>query len=177
MGIAEHLPRGVDDVIVRRLTHRDADAFATGTADAAVRQHAHLPLTDYTPEIVREQIDGVIDDGLHSDSLAVLAIADASSDRFLGSIVLFDFRGERAEVGFWLAPWARGRAAAVRALGAVIHIAAGSGLSVLEARTTPDNAASQRVLEAAGFVAVGQPYEGVAPSGATVTVLAYERSL
>lgn len=177
MGIAEHLPRGVDDVIVRQLAHRDAEPFALGTTDQAVRQYAHLPLTDYTPEIVREQIDGVILEGLHSNSLAVLAIADAASDQFLGSIVLFDFRDDRAEVGFWLAPSARGRAAAVRALAAITQVAAESGLSRLEARTVPDNAASRRVLEAAGFARVGQPYEGVAPSGATVTVLAYERLL
>src|SRR5690606_24256669 len=109
------------------------------------------PLANYTPEIVREQIDGVIAQGLADGSLAVLAIADEESDRFLGSVVLFDPHEDRAEVGFWLTPEARGRGAAAAAVRAVGSLAAKAGLSWLEARTSPENVASRRVLEACGF--------------------------
>ena len=114
--IDAQLPSAEGDVLVRRLTYADAEPFAAGTEDAAVREFAHLPLPEYTPRVVRDQIDGVIADGLADGSLAVLAIADASSNQFLGSIVLFDIHDGRAEVGFWLTPQARGRGAARNAL-------------------------------------------------------------
>ncbi|MEE2059549.1 GNAT family N-acetyltransferase [Rhodococcus artemisiae] len=159
------------------LQHGDARAFAAGTEDEDVRLYGHLPLSDYTPAIVEEQIDGVIADGLEDGSLAVLAIADRSSDDLLGSIVLFDVRGERAEVGFWLAPLARGRGVARKSLAAIVRVAAEAGLSVLDARTVPENEASRRVLEAAGFERRGDARTGTSPSGAAVTALAFERSV
>lgn len=177
MKIADGLPCGEGDVIVRRLGHGDAEAFAAGTRDAAVRQHGHLPLSEYSAEIVREQIDGVISQGLNDGSLAVLGIADAPSDRFLGSIVLFDFREDRAEVGFWLTPEARGRGVAQKALRAVARVAAHAGLTHLDAWTVQENEGSRRVLEGVGFVQTGAPGEHVAPSGEKVTGLTFERSV
>jgi len=165
------------DVRVRPLKYEDATAFAEGTRDEAVRRFGHLPLSEYTPEVVREQIDGVIAAGLADGSLAVLAVADAQSDGFLGSIVLFDVREDRAEVGFWLAPWARGRGAAQQALRATARMAAHIGLSLLVARTAPENEGSRRVLEGAGFRQVGPPRTETVPSGEVVTVLSFERPL
>jgi len=173
--IIDELPCTAGDVCVRRIGYDDADPFARGTDDDAVRRYGHLPVSKYTPEIVREQIDGVIEQGLADGSLAVLAIADAESDEFLGSIVLFDVRGDRAEVGFWLAPWARGRGAAQHALHALGGAAAASGLAVLEARTIVDNVGSQKVLQAAGFAQVGEPASSTAPSGDRVLSLLFER--
>ncbi|MGV0717560.1 GNAT family N-acetyltransferase [Mycolicibacterium sp. XJ662] len=175
--LADRLPRTEGDVTVRRLRHDDAQAFAAGTQDPAVRRYGHLPLAEYSPQTVREQIDGVIADGLADGSLAVLAIADASSDEFLGSIVLFDIGETDAEVGFWLCPQARGRSAARQALAAAARVAADNGLTHLTARTVPENAGSRRVLEGAGFVQQGEPEPQVTPSGETATVLTFSRSL
>ncbi|MGV0642320.1 GNAT family N-acetyltransferase [Mycolicibacterium sp. XJ879] len=175
--LADRLPSAEGDVTVRRLRHDDAQAFAAGTRDPAVRRYGHLPLPHYSPRIVREQIDGVIADGLADGSLAVLAIADASADEFLGSIVLFDIGETRAEVGFWLCPEARGRGAAQQALAAVARIAAGAGLTHLTARTVPENAGSRRVLEGAGFVQKGEPEPQVTPSGEAAIVMTFTRAL
>lgn len=175
MTLSDLLPVVEGDVRVRRLRHGDAEAFARGTRDPAVQRYGHLPLPDYTPQVVREQIDGVIAQGLEEDVLAVLAVADAESDDFLGSVVLFDLHDDRAEVGFWLAPQARGRGAAVRALRAVARMAADRGLSFLDARTAPDNEGSRRVLAAAGFTSTGEPREEETPSGEVTTVLRFER--
>ncbi|WP_418767868.1 GNAT family N-acetyltransferase [Mycobacterium neumannii] len=65
----------------------------------------------------------------------MLAIADAWSDDFLGSTVLFDIHESDAEVGFWLAPQGRGRGAARQGLSAVAGLATEAGLTRLTART------------------------------------------
>ncbi|VEG39194.1 N-acetyltransferase GCN5 [Mycolicibacterium flavescens] len=174
MRIADRLPRGEGNVTVRRLRHGDAHAFAAGTDDDAVRRFAHLPLREYSAEIVREQIDGVIARGLADDTLAVLAIADAWSDGFLGSIVLFDIHEFDAEVGFWLAPQGRGRGAARQGLSAVVGLATEAGLTRLTARTAPKNDGSRRVLEGVGFVLADGPRDEVTPSGEAMTVVTYE---
>lgn len=177
MTVSAHLPIGAGDIAIRRLRHEDAEAFALGTEDPAVREYGHLPLSEYTPEIVRDQIDGIIAEGLADGSLAVLAIADAESDRFLGSLVLFDFRDDRAEVGFWLTKESRGRGAAAKALDAAAALAAKAGLDLLEARTSPRNEASRRVLERAGFRQLGEAVEERTPSGSVVPVLRFERAV
>ncbi|MFI6869898.1 GNAT family N-acetyltransferase [Nocardia sp. NPDC050406] len=176
MDISGALPCVEGGVRVRRLEYRDVQAFADGTEDAAVRAYGHLPLSNYTAEIVRHQIDGVIADGLADGSLAVLAIADTATDEFLGSVVLFDITATRAEVGFWLTPAARGRGVAQQALRAAIRLAAHAGLSTLDARTVPENEGSIRVLKSQGFVQTGGPQQAQTPSGETLTALTFERS-
>ncbi|WP_446213397.1 GNAT family N-acetyltransferase [Micromonospora sp. IBSANI012] len=57
----------------------------------------------------------------------------------------------RVEVGYGLAPSARGHGYAAEALAALLHIAADHGLSRVVAHTTGDNVASRRTLERAGF--------------------------
>jgi [ribosomal protein S5]-alanine N-acetyltransferase len=177
MNVLPHLPQERDGVRIRRLRHNDAEAFTEGTKDEQVRRFGHLPYDEYTPEIVRDQIDGDIDEGLRHGSLAVLAIADAVSDDFLGSIVLFNPRDDRAEVGFWLAPWGRGKGVTRAALGAVSRVAADSGLTALDAKTDQDNIRSRRVLEASGFEQVGPPRTETAPSGKQTRAVTFERPL
>lgn len=171
------LPCTEGQVRVRTLEYGDAAAYALGSKDESVKRHGHLPFSDYTEDVVREQIDGPIAAGLADGSLAVLAIADAGSDEFLGSIVLFDVRADRAEAGFWLAPWGRGRGAAREALSAAARIAAHQGLTFLEARTAPDNQASRRTLLSAGYRQAGDPQSVTAPSGEVFTALTFERSV
>jgi RimJ/RimL family protein N-acetyltransferase len=69
------------------------------------------------------------------------------------------FKGQPAagciEIGYGLAPSARGHGYAAEAVSAVLAIAADHGLSRVIADTTPDNIASQRTLVRAGFRLVG----------------------
>jgi RimJ/RimL family protein N-acetyltransferase len=55
------------------------------------------------------------------------------------------------EVGYGLAPSARGQGCAAEALQALLHIAADLGVATIRADTEPDNAASRRTLERVGF--------------------------
>ena len=87
-----------------------------------------------------------------------LAIADPGSDALLGSVGLriADWAQPRGDIGYWVAPEARGRGVATRA---VRLLAAWSldtlHLGRLELVTHVENAASQRVAERAGFTREG----------------------
>lgn len=63
--------------------------------------------------------------------------------------------GDVVEVGYGLAPSARGHGYATEALRTVMQIAAEHGVTTIRADTDPDNVASQRTLEKAGFAQVG----------------------
>jgi RimJ/RimL family protein N-acetyltransferase len=55
------------------------------------------------------------------------------------------------EIGYGLVPSARGHGYATEAVTALVQIAAGLGVTTIRADTDPDNVASQRTLEHAGF--------------------------
>jgi RimJ/RimL family protein N-acetyltransferase len=59
--------------------------------------------------------------------------------------------GGVVEIGYGLVPSARGHGYATEALGTLVQIAAGLGVTTIRADTDPDNVASQRTLEHAGF--------------------------
>lgn len=165
MDIRALLPRSTGTTTVRELAHGDAAAYAAGTADPDVRRFAHLPEPTYTEERVVELIDTTIAEGIAAGTLAVLAVADAGTDRFLGSVVVFDVTGQSAEVGFWLSPHGRGRGAAADGLRLVAEVARDAGLTALRARTMVDNAGSRRVLERARFRPAAPPERDTVPSG------------
>ncbi|SNT64515.1 Protein N-acetyltransferase, RimJ/RimL family [Asanoa hainanensis] len=79
-------------------------------------------------------------------------ITRAADGKAIGGI---GFKGQPrdgcVEVGYGLAPSARGHGYAAEALGALLDVAADHGLSRVVADTTGDNVASRRTLERAGF--------------------------
>ncbi|QKW12371.1 GNAT family N-acetyltransferase [Verrucosispora sp. NA02020] len=96
---------------------------------------------------------------------AAYAVADPGDDRLLGTVGLSHAVPQRAqaEIGYWVAPWARGRGVATAATRALAQRAFATGTARLELVTHVENTASQRVALAAGF----QP-EGVRRSGGPV---------
>ena len=82
---------------------------------------------------------------------AVLAICDAQSNQFLGSMVFFDATLDDTEIGYWVAPEHRGRKVALRALTLAVEMAGALGLKRLRARTVEENPPSQKVLLKAGL--------------------------
>jgi RimJ/RimL family protein N-acetyltransferase len=83
-----------------------------------------------------------------------LAIADAATDAFLGNVVMhsFDWRHRRGDVGFFVVPDARRRGVALEALRLLTAWAfAALELQRIGLTTTPDNVATQRLAERAGF--------------------------
>lgn len=169
---AELLPLRDDRAVLRPMRAEDADAYAAGTTDPAVYLYAHLPEPEYTPASVTELIRGTLKEGLHRGDLAVLTIAEPATDAFAGSLVLFGVSDNSAEVGFWVHPDHRGKGLSAAALQLGSAFARRSGITRLTARTVPENQASQRILERAGFTQ-GECGRGMAPSGEEADLLHY----
>lgn len=88
------------------------------------------------------------------ESAAAFLVLDAATGARLGAI---EARfGTPPDVGYWLAPEGRGRGAMTQALVLVSRYALEArGLEMLELYTLPDNVASQRVAERAGYTRQG----------------------
>ncbi|WP_134324940.1 GNAT family N-acetyltransferase [Cumulibacter soli] len=163
-------------VVLRAMRAEDARAYAEGAADASVRKFAHLPDTQYTEASVVALIRGAVSEGLKRGDLAVLAIGEPATGEFAGSLVLFNIAAESVEVGFWIHPAHRGKGLSGAAISLALVLAQRSGFTRLTARTTPENLASQRVLEHAGFTR-GSEARDLAPSGEAVVLLHYSREI
>jgi RimJ/RimL family protein N-acetyltransferase len=80
------------------------------------------------------------------------AIVDPATDRLLGSISRHGPNGHRAAVGYWLAPEARGRGVATRAVRLLVDWTFGTTAVIrLELYTDAGNERSGRVARRAGF--------------------------
>jgi [ribosomal protein S5]-alanine N-acetyltransferase len=150
---------GISDRSIRLRLRADADTPAVVAAcrDPEVPRWTRVPepydertAAEWTVESKRQQEAG---EGLH------LVIADAESDEFLGSIGVHDIdRAEgRCNIGYFLAPEARGRGVMRRAV-QLLSRWAFENLPVerIEITIHPENAASRAVAEHAGYA-----FEGV----------------
>jgi isopropylmalate/homocitrate/citramalate synthase/RimJ/RimL family protein N-acetyltransferase len=151
---------GISDGVVRlrRLRLADADALLAGLSDAALARAVGMPPLQPTADSVRDLIERRRPAQLRTGEAAELAIADARSDTFLGSIMLHGLRwaAAQAEIGFWVLPQERGRGVASRALALLSRWAVHElGLTRIEAWTPVHNAPSVRTIERAGFTREG----------------------
>jgi RimJ/RimL family protein N-acetyltransferase len=97
-------------------------------------------------------------DAINAGSSAPFAIVDPGTHVLLGSISLMrlEWRHQRAEVGYWLAPQARGHGHATRAVGLICGWAFEQlQLERIELLAATGNPASQRVAERSGFTREG----------------------
>ncbi|WNM41004.1 GNAT family N-acetyltransferase [Micromonospora halotolerans] len=133
-----------------RLT--DVTDLAAACADPAIRRFLPGLPDPYTEESARWWItEGA--PAVRATGGATYAIADPATDRLLGAAGLSHPVAERrqAEIGFWVAPWARGRGVATAATRALAEAAFAAGTVRLELLAHEENTASQRVALAAGF--------------------------
>lgn len=92
----------------------------------------------------------------NGSTAASFAVVDAATDRVLGSMSRPPLDGHRASFGYWLAPEARGRGVATRALRLIVDWTLATTDAIrLELYTDLDNPASGRVAEKSGFVREG----------------------
>ena len=137
--------------MLRRWTEGDLDCVEEASLDPSIPEGTTVPATFTVTEGLAwiERQWGRADKG---EGLS-LAIADAGTGEALGTVVLL-FRRQplTAEIGYWLIERARGRGVGSRAIALLSRWAVtDAGLARVEAFVEPNNAASQRVLEKAGF--------------------------
>jgi RimJ/RimL family protein N-acetyltransferase len=134
------------DLLLRPVERRDADALAAACDDEEIARFVPLMPSPYTRADADEWVERCAKVWRSGESFP-FAIVDAESDALLGSIELGS-----GNVGYWVAHGARGRHVATRALRLVC---AWTGDRPLRLLTHPENVASQRVAENAGFRRVG----------------------
>ena len=149
---------GIDDGEVRLRFRVDADvpAIIEACRDPAIQAYTRVP-ADYGPadaeefgeRIEREAAEGL---ALH------LMVVDAGTNSLLGSLgtVEMSFDEGTCELGYWLAPWARGRGVMTRAIGLFCGwIFAELPMEKIMAGIEPQNSPSRALIERCGFTLDG----------------------
>jgi RimJ/RimL family protein N-acetyltransferase len=151
-------PPLADGTVVLRLPQdSDAPAIAAACRDPELARWIPVPIP-YRLEDAREFL-AFATEAWVTGRESTLVIADSASGALAGTIAVHrrpDQAG-RAAIGYWLAPEARGRGLATRAVRLVVRWAfsVAPGLVRMELLTMVGNAASGRVAIRAGFAREG----------------------
>ncbi len=140
-------------LILRPFTGKDVEATYAGCSDELTQRWLPLPqpytLDDATAwctkvsHALRESGDGI-----H------FAITDATTDQLLGTVGLkkTDWSTRISEIGYWVAPWARGRGVATEAVRSVGRwLLTDQGFERMELKAAVADVASQKAAERAGL--------------------------
>lgn len=150
---------GVSDGSIRLRLRADSDtpAIVAACRDPEVARWTRVPepydeaaAAEWAAESGRQQESG---EGLH------LVVAHADTDEFLGAIGVHDVNrtAGRCDIGYFLAPGARGRGVMTRAVRLLSEwVFASLPVERIEITVEPANAASRAVAERAGYT-----FEGV----------------
>ncbi|HXM56544.1 MAG TPA: GNAT family protein [Candidatus Dormibacteraeota bacterium] len=144
-------------LLLRPFEAGDVPDVVAGCADELTQRWLPLP-RPYTEADARawclEMAPGLLagGDGIH------WAAVELATGRLAGGFGLkrTDWPARVSEIGYWVAPWARGRGVATDAAGEIARwLLADQAFERLELRAATGNAASQRVAEKAGYVREG----------------------
>jgi RimJ/RimL family protein N-acetyltransferase len=136
----------------------DVPAILEACQDPDIQHFTFIPVP-YREEHARGWVDDAPAARARGEALS-LAIADATDAGapLLGTVGLLrpDWTHRTAEIGYWVAPWARRRGAASRAAALLAPWAIRTlGLARIACDVDVANAASRRVAERAGFTHEG----------------------
>jgi len=153
---AAWLPRQARDVVLRRLSPADLDAFVAYRADPELGRHPGWQPMD------REAARAFLREMAAAEPWAAgawfqLGIARRADDRLIGDIGVRVQGDGCAEIGFTLAREAQGRGWGVQAVGeALAMLFEGVGIERVVAVADERHAASVRLLERLGFAGNGR---------------------
>ena len=105
-------------------------------------------------------------------------VVDLGGERPVGMIGVHSVEEGVASIGYWIAPWGRGRGAASSAVGAVVdELRVLGGVVAVTANIAEDNVASRRTVESCGF-AISRPLPlACRDNGLAVDALEYRLDL
>ncbi len=144
-------PLSAEGLLLRPLGDEDAAAITAICQDPEIPRWTNVPSpydeADALDFLARAEAERLRGEGLR------LGVADPGGERLLGALGLtVNAEDAIGEVGYYLAPEARGEGLATRALLVVARWAIRKlGLQRVEVLAHPDNEASQRVAMRAGF--------------------------
>lgn len=157
-----------DRLLLAAPTPSDIDRIAELCQDPEIQRWTTLP-SPYTHEHAKGFVEDVVRTGWETEKDLTWAIRSPEDRLVLGMIGLSSRGDGAAEIGFWLAPQARGRRLASRAVRLVAEYAfasdVGLGLTHLQWRAAVGNWASRRVAWACGFRMEGRIRGGIAQRG------------
>ena len=132
----------------------DAPAVFSACQDPLIARFIPVP-QPYTEDVARTFVEVRRHDWATEDERS-FAIVDPATGALLGAIARHGPFGHRATFGYWLAPQARGRGVATRALRLIVDWTIDTTDVIrLDLYTDLENEASGRVAERAGFVREG----------------------
>jgi RimJ/RimL family protein N-acetyltransferase len=143
------------EIRLRPWEHADVPAMTAACQDPDIPRWTVVP-RHYTERNARDFIGAAGADRLAGRELA-MAIVD-TGDAVLGAVGMsgFDWASLTAEIGYWMAPQARRHGVGARATRLLAEWALTVlGLERLELLAHPENVASQRLAERAGFTREG----------------------
>jgi RimJ/RimL family protein N-acetyltransferase len=151
-------PELADDAIRLRAPQlSDVPAIAAACQDPLIQHFTFVPPA-YTEAHARDWVGSGPRERERGEALSLVITPADGHDGLLGTVALLrpDWPHRAAEVGYWVAPSARGRGAATRAVRLLAPWAIRSlGLRRITAEIDVENEASQRVAERAGFTREG----------------------
>ena len=152
----EHVPLSAGDILLRDYTPADLPALLTAFADEDITRWNPGPAGHDAPAAAATWMERRNDwSGGDHASWAVAGLGGS----LVGSVSLhkFDIEQGDAEVGYWIAPWARGRGTGTQALAAAALFAFTElQFHRLHLYRAVDNVRSCRVAAAAGFALEGR---------------------
>jgi RimJ/RimL family protein N-acetyltransferase len=144
------------DIRIRLRSDADIPAIVAACQDPEIPRWTRVPF-DYDIEAARDWSIQAATEQADGNALSVL-ITDADDDSLLGSIgiVLIDWAESRCDIAYWIAAQARGRGVATRAVRALCRWTFENlPMERISICAEPENAASRRVAENAGFTFEG----------------------
>lgn len=136
-------------------TRSDTAAITAGCQDPEVVRWTTVPVP-YTEREAQTFVDALVGPGWASDREYTWGIRRAGSDWLVGVV---SFRTEHRDLGFWLAPDARGAGVMHEAVGLVLAWAFSQGAPDVYWECYEGNVGSASVARACGF-----SYTGTAPA-------------
>lgn len=166
-----------DHVRLRAARNSDVPRIVEACADPVTQEWLGSLPAPYTEDDARRWLRETREGAEQGRKVTWVAV-DPDTDEVIGSVDLFDVEvGDRAEVGYWSHPSARGKGRTTEACRlAVAHGFDELGLRTVTAHAATENQASQKVLEAIGFRRVEVVTEGTTVRSGPADAILFSRT-